>query len=357
MKKHKFLLLNLLLGFVLFGVQSALAQGISDPDTQPVTTFLLVDFVDNFENGVNAGGVLKVFGNENVRDDSADTTAESSGRMGTDTAFRLKTAATGFGLAADGENFVGFSKDINDILLSDGSQAKIDASSFNALSYFFKPVSSFAGTEIEVGIQLVIGDGGDTTPANTTDSFTGSTWTQTDGVRLAGITNPGNNNGFTRVVTNLIGSVAGETAGFQRVVGPTVGTDQETLNSTLLADISAVNIVLSTNNDGTDVASVAREILVDDINFFENLTVELAVVNSVFAKSGSGFVFDLLATAKQSGALANNINLTVTTTGAGTLALPNGGETGVGGNPTGQVAIQYTVSSIAEIAEIKVEVQ
>ena len=317
--KHLLSLMGIVFALLIAVANTSIAQDIDTPETQEVTLHVLVDFVENFERGEDAGGDLLSFGQE---DDTAnDPNREAilgtfeiqagEGRSG-DSAVFLSTSVNGFGVDS-GENFIGFSKNVSSIIIEDGinppTPATITANLYSAFSYFLKPVSDFSGTTIEVVAELVIGDGGDITPQDTTDNFTGSTWTQANPVVLSSLTpDAGTNNGFVRSVVDLVGNVAGIDGGFERSVGPSVGTNDEELTSALLAQVAAVNIVMRTRvNAATDPGnadfSTVAEIRVDDINFFDNPKIDVIHVSNIFGKSatvdptvdGDGALFEFKA--------------------------------------------------------------
>ncbi len=348
------------------------ASDIDDPVTSSVTIFTLTDYIEDFGNGTNAGGILRAFGHENVLGENVGAMLSNGVGQGreaatdsSDGSIRLQTDTDGFGATA-AESFVGFSKDFSGIKLSSGADIVLDVSStspgngFNAISYWVKNNGSFAGSDAEVVLEVVVGDGGDITPDDETDTFTGSTWTQSDPLVVAELVADSNNNNFQRVVVNLVGTVPGVAGGLARSVGPTDADADTEISDALLSNITAINVVMRIPDESSDTTA-QRSVFVDDINFFENLQISLEYVDRFFAKSGeSSAVFTLKVTVEQNNSGVEQ-PITITTTGAGTLDDGNGAS----GNPSidtttaadGTLMFTYSVPDAAEVAALTVDLR
>ncbi len=287
--------------------------------------FVLADFVENFEQGEMAGGTLSVFGN--ARDEAVDVLQDGLARAGSgDTVAVLATGSTGF-TAAD--NAIVLSKTFASVLSGGSPTTTIDASDFNAVSYWIR---NSAASASQVVLELIIGDGGGF------DGSTGSTWRQAVAADVP--------TDWTRVVRHL------DDTEFTRTTAHSGGG--ATLDRTM---ISAVNIVFVGNEVGG-----AQTLLVDDVNFFRNTRIKVQYVDRVFAKGGSDTVFTLVATVDTNDALEVNFPLRVSTLGDGTLE-DESSNTGDKDNPlvimtddSGQARFTYSAVSHPEVGEIVVEV-
>ena len=280
--------LALLIGMNSLSI-SVMGQGVDDPVVLDQRIFVLQNYVDNFNFGLNAGGELSGFGNvlgEFSLQDNQGAGKSFHPVTNVDAAAQLATVETGFSTDPGGD-FIGFSKTFA-TSTDEGtgtSTNTIDASSFNAISYFVKNFGDNSDSSATVAVELVIGDGGDTTPADPNDVFTGSTWSQTTPKPLNSIVT-GANNDYERVVVALEGSTEGAPGGFRRTVGPTDGNSQTTLTPDLLQQIAGVNITVNSGGE----SGIPRTILIDDINFFDNFNLELRQ-DRVFTKAtGTGTV-------------------------------------------------------------------
>ena len=281
-------------------IHSVSGQGVDEPAIFGQRLFILQNYVENFNNGLNAGGELIGFGNvleQFTIQDGEGNTLKAHPVSGIDAAGHVATVATGFGTGT-GEDFIGFSKTFTTSTNPDTGETSntIDASNFNAISYFVKNDSDNSASSAGVSLQLVIGDGGDITPNDNTDTFTGSTWEQTDAKPLSGIVGNPDNNNFERIVLGLQGTVAGVTGGFKRTIGPTDGATHSELTSDLLAQVSAVNIVVNSGGE----SGTPRSIFVDDINFFDNFILNVTQ-DRVFSKADGTTVVTVTATLTQTG--------------------------------------------------------
>ncbi len=312
------------------------AESIDSPRSDAAVSFLLTDYIENFNNGDSAAGKLIPFGT--VRDPLV--LEDSAGRTGTtgDAAALLKTVTGGFG-SGEGENFIGFSMDVTSVLLESGTGATIDASGYNSISYFIKNQTDNSGSTVTAALELVVDDG----------SGNLTTWKQSPVVNLGALTVSGNNNGFTRFVLALKANNSNSVDGGFVKEG---GTGSETLTSADLSKISKVNMVMAANGDTT----TQRGIYVDDINFFDNVNIQIVHVDRIFAKSGSGGVFTLKAKLDRNGVPANDLAITVSdNNGNGDIVFTHGNVSGGGDNADGEVEFTYSVPDVSEIAEITVE--
>ena len=281
---HSMALYGLFVCFLVWHCADANAQDVSDPEVPEQRVFILQDMVDDFNFGLNAGGELRGFGNVlgefSIREGEgiySGTTANGS----IDSAAILATVPNGFG-GEVGQDFIGFSKTFalsTDPVTGETSNA-IGARGFSGISYFVKNDGDNSASITTVAVELVVGDGGDITPNNPNDNFTGSTWTQTQPVALKDIAGDTAFNNYQRIVVNLEGSFEGVPNGFKRTTGPSEGSTQTTLTEELLQQVTAVNIVMLSNTDINE----RRAIFVDNIVFVSssfNLSVRSSPVIGV----------------------------------------------------------------------------
>ncbi len=315
-----------------------MGQGVNSTQIDPVSVFVLQDYVDNFNHGLNAGGPLTPFGN--VVDVNQFKTLENAGRLGAgDAAIQLYTVGTGFG-ATTSQQLIGFLKKIDPLNLTDAANAKFDVTGYNAISYYIKDATgnspSVANSPVDIVIEIVVGNGGDITPENPNDSFTGSTWTQSVPVKLSDLTSS-----YTRIVSQL------DNSDFTRSVAPT-NRESETDFSLLKNNITAVGITIRGNGD----TGKQRGVLIDDINFFNNnvLTVKQ---DKVFVKGdGSATVTLTAKVTNATGVGQNGVNLRFTVNpGRANQVIDDTKTT----DSSGVATYTYTATSIADIVEIKVE--
>jgi hypothetical protein len=313
---------------------SVIAVDIDSTQVDPVTIFILQDYVDNFEHGFSAGGPLTAFGNVLGQ----FQIVENAGQGGQGAAVQLYTVGTGFG-ATTSQQFIGFNKKIDPTTLVDAANAKFDANNFNAISYFIKDATgnspTVANSPVDIVLEITIGDGGDTSPEDTSDTKTGSTWTQKVPIKLADL-----NSSFTRVVSLL------DNSDFTRSVNPT-DVDTHTDLSTLKSDITAVTITMLGNNETGKI----RGIMVDDINFFDN-NVMTVKQDRVFVKSDGSTIVTVTATVKDAAGAGQpdvGINFIVNDSSSPPSDLTKFT------NGSGIATFNYTATNNSDIVKISVE--
>ena len=353
---------------VLLMTGQSYAGPIDDPETQPVTLHVLVDFIENAEQGDDAGGNLAQFGQEEDPTDANKEAIigtfeirENEGRTGTDRGIFLSTAADGFGVD-QGEDFIGFTKDVSTITLDDGTTtAKIDASQFTAISYFIKTANVDATAEVSVKLELKIGDGGggESSPG-AGDGNGGSVWSQKVAISYADLT--------ATYIRNVLDLNLSE---FELSVGPGNGNAFPTNfgdTDANLSNVSAINFVMSADTTAEKALdSVVRSIVVDDINLFDNPKIEVTYVDKVFGKSATSSTSDDGATyqfkAVVSGFDPTNPapDLKVSTDGTGTLTdvvIPANTAPSmivISPNASGVIQFTYKASEVSEMAGITVD--
>lgn len=330
------LLCKTLIIVMMFGVTITAFSQIDSPDVGSQTIVILQDFVDDFDHGDDAGGNLLPFGN--VLDEDTSGIVEDEGREGAgDFGFQVSTVSTGFDTLANEGNFVGLAKDVGEVTLTNGDEARFDASGFNAISYFIRnPGAVGAGSPVTAQLELVIGDGGGNPD---TTSVGGSTWAQSIPINFADLTNT-----YERVILTL------DNVNFVRTVGPSNGDAIPTDIVPLLNDISAVNVTMLSNGE----TGTQRSIQVDDINFFDNNVLTITQ-DRVFAKSdGSTDVVITATITGAGGAAVAGEDLAATLGGDcdGSIA-PASGTT----DASGEIEFTYTVGSDPAVCEILIEQQ
>ncbi len=289
--------------------------------------YVLTGFVENFELGVNAGGTLKLFGN--ARDEavaliqSQDATMQPLSRPSSGN-FVAALATTSAGFTAENPSIT-LRKTFTSSISSGGAASNaIDASNFNAISYWAR---NSVATISQTYVQLTIGDGGGT------NGQTGSTWRQTVFTDLS--------QNWARTVVNL------DATGFTRIISnSTDGGDFDR------SQITRVEIVYVSNG----FIQVQQTMYVDDINFFSNDIILIAYVDRTFTQSGSNQITRILATVTNNDQLKDGVTLSLSSTGTGAVAFPNGNVTGQGGNPTGQVIFTYTAPTSSQVAKFTVNI-
>ncbi len=291
----------LFVGLVVLAVstfKSVFAQGNSDPVVFSGSVFILQDFMDNFEHGLNAGGSVVGFGDDLEFfgiEDGIDVDADRDGdpdislfpSLHRDN-FSAILVTNSDGFSASNNGIIGLTKTFATSTAADGSTSNsIDASAFNSISYWARSLEADASST--ASMEFVIGAGGDFVNRDTngnpvgTDRFFGSTWTQKDPVKLtttfARITRLLNQDQFTqafgRTVTvdrdnngDCLGSVSAEDC-----ANSNEGDD--IFDKEDLKNITAINVVF---NSGGNNAAVRKTFLVDDINFFANPQVLTAAI-------------------------------------------------------------------------------
>ena len=281
------------LGILILLVTSVVhAQTIDTPMILTERRYVLQNFVDNFNFGLKAGGELRPFGNvlgEFVLRDGAGNRLHPKSEV--DTAAYLSTTDKGFGTGSN-QDFIGFSKKFAEStnLESKIVSNAINASEYKSISYYVKNAGDTSYSDATVALELVIGDGGDITPTDDSDSFTGSVWSQTIPKSISNIKGKSEYNGYERINMTLKGSIKGIKDGFKRTIGPTDKTLHTKLTSDLLKQVTAVNIVMHSGGE----SGIPRAIFIDDISFSNfNLLVEQ---ERVFTKPDSTSVIKFMTT-------------------------------------------------------------
>lgn len=319
---------------VPFLSREALAQSdISAPVVFPESVFVLQDFVDNYERGLNAGGTHVAFG----QDLGQFGIAAGLGRNGGNAAM-LQTDADGF---AAGAGFIGFGKKFAASTAPDNSQRHtINASAFNAISYWVRANGPDPGSTVQ--IQLTIDKGGDfqrddqgepidvdgDNDLDSADRLPGSTWTQTLAVPVT--------QQYKRITRRLTA------VDFTRTITKSEG---ETFD---LTRIAAVDILLN----ATTAQTGQRTLLVDDVNFFTNLRTVEVTQSAVFSPANGTQAIAITATVKENGLPKDGVALTFTLIQTGNGALSKTREVTANG---GKAVATYTAGTLADIAEIRVE--
>ena len=308
------------------------AQGVDSPVIINQQVFVLQNYVDNFNFGLNAGGELNGFGNvidPLTLEDGEGNGLEPHPSTSVDTAARLATQATGFD-SGEGEDFILLQKTF--ATSTDPSSAEtsntIDASDFNAVSYFVKNDGNNSGSSATVAIEVLV-----------TDDTGTSTWTQTVAKAIENIAT-GANNDFERIVVALEGTVEGVASGFQRSDGPHTELTKE-----LLENVTAVNVLMKSEGE-TDTQ---RSIFVDDINFFNNFNL-VVEQNKVFNIADGTTVIEVTATLTDAagGVEGEDICFTaVNKAGSSETCMATGAD--------GKAIFNYTVTDSTDIVTIDVK--
>ena len=275
------------------------AQEIDAPVITAKRLFVLQNYVDNFNFGLKAGGELRAFGNvlgEFTLLKGQGNQLKPHPKTGIDTAAYLATIDEGFG-TEPGRNFIGFSKTF---AMSTDPETKsisntIDASGFNSISYFVRNDGDNSQSKAFLTLELIIGDGGDNTPLDTTDHFTGSVWTQTTPKAIADINGNSEQNGYERIVLALEGSTTGIENGFRRTISPTDRSTHLELTDDLLRHVTGVSFVMHSGGE----SGTRRALFIDDINFF-NFNLEVAQ-EKVFTKPDGTATIKFMTTLTKSG--------------------------------------------------------
>lgn len=280
---------------------------LGDAPSTSARTLVLQDFVDNFDKGLEAGGSWRFFG--------ADIGAAGlifPGRRGG--AIRLETGTRGF-TAETG--FIGMSKTFS---------TPIDASAFNAISYWLRSDHAET-TPAHAKLELVIGDGG----GGAGLGQTGSTWTQIVPATFS--------SNYMRIVRRL------DSNDFVRTVANSAGG-----GSFDLSNVTAVRLIVFANGDTTDSK---RSFDFDDINFFNARQLRLSQ-SQVFSESDATTMIVITAlVTDEDGEMQNNVPLRlVRQSGDGSVS-PAIRTTGVDG--PGVARFTYTVGPQPAVTEIHVE--
>ncbi len=282
--------------------------------------YVLTKFIDNFEMGQNAGGSLQVSGNDWDSEIAVLQSGLSRPNSGSTVAV-LATAASGFSTA---DSVIRLTKTFATSTPSVGlPHQHIDASSFNALSYWIR--NSIASTS-QVTVELIIGDGGGLSTS------TGSTWRQTIPATVT--------TDWTRIVVNI------KDTEFHRII--TNGSGGGSLD---LANITGFNLLYSSNG----VTGEQQTLYVDDVNFFANPIISLSA-DRIFVKRNTG-VFNLTALVEKIGVPVNNQSLRVTAVGAGKLNGQSQNPITVITGADGKATFTYSAPGVAEMANISVIVE
>ena len=166
----------------------------------------------------------------------------------------------------------------------------IDVSEYKSVSYYVKNAGDTSYSDASIALELVIGDGGDITPTDDSDNFTGSVWSQAIPKPISNIKGKSEYNGYERIDLMLQGSINGVRDGFKRTIGPTDKTLHTQLTPDLLKQVTAVNIVMHSGGE----SGIRRAIFIDDISFSNfNLLVEQ---ERVFTKSDGTPVIKFMTT-------------------------------------------------------------
>ena len=322
---------TIMLGIVALSSRTY-AQGVDDPVIISQRVFILQNYVDNFNFGSNAGGELNGFGNvieALTLEDGEGNGLETHPSTGVDTAARLATQDTGFG-TGEGEDFILLQKTFATSTDPDSGETSntIDASAFNAISYFVKNDSDNGSSSATVAIEILVSD----------DTGT-STWTQTVPKAISSIAT-GSNNDFERIVVALEGTVDGVANGFER----TDGAHTE-LTSTLLQNITAVNVLMKSEGE----SGTPRSIFVDDINFFNNFNL-LVEQEKVFNIADGSTVIQVTATLTDANGGVEDQDICFTVTNK-----DENSQTCLMTDVDGKAAFNYTVTDSTDIVTIDVE--
>ena len=205
---------------------------------------VLQDFVDNFEKGLEAGGVYSAFGKDfgsfDLEDGASESTLVHSGSF----SGRLQTDSNGFGTSS---SFIGVSKSF--------TVSSIDVDNANAVSYWVR--GDNAANPPAVQIEFVMADD--------------SVWTQAQSTRLTPT--------FQRIVASL-----GE-SDFARTAGS--GAFEKSM-------IKSVNFLLRANSN--DSGGTQRTLYIDDIVLFNNPRTLTVAQSAVFVPADGSTLVTVTAT-------------------------------------------------------------
>ncbi len=375
------LMIGILLGFI------SSVNSFAQNDTAVVFTgkiFILQDFVENFEHGLNAGGNIIPFGADHEFggledgiigvDGSNNNLFDTDVLQGGNFTYKLETTDTGF---TDLFSAIGISKTFAPSTDSSNNVTRsIDASAFNSISYWVRGMSdnpSTTGvdeedTDSKFVIEFIIDQGGDfrrdangqaidengsiLSQAQQTNEkrLPGSTWTQMPRVSASPT--------FARIVALL------DESQFTRTIfknpndgnGNCVNTDgvcdfaDDVFDDKDLANITAVNIVFTPTSE----TGKKRTFYIDDINFFNNPRILTVTQDAVFSPADNSSSIVVTATVKDNGNVpTENVNLVFEV-----IHEDNSSQTfpkTILANDTGQTFITYSVTDLAEIVEIRVK--
>ena len=256
--------------FSIFFLVSLTAKvGLSqDPVIFGVTTHILQDFLDNYEQApdLGAGGSYRDagFGEFGSRALETDGSLVNSG-LG---ALRLETDADGF----DTSVFVGVTKDFED---ASGNPVNIDITTANVLSYFARGDANADTSPLTIHLEFIIGDAGDAA------GETGSVWQEINPTTLTG--------GYQRIFKPLDEENFAVTGG---TVNPTPDFD--------LSNVTGFNIVVL-REDGQPEAGVQRTTHIDDIVVFNNPRTLEITQSEVFVPSNGVAQATITATVSDDG--------------------------------------------------------
>ena len=314
------LLFTLITNFI--NVELAFSQGNTDSIIAPTTIFILQDFVDNFEQGLNAGGSYIGFGEDRTMGIELETDAnfvQAGNASG-----RLETDDDGFNSSGE---FIGVSKAFS---------LPIDAGSFNSINYWARAADTVNPPSVQ--LEFIIGAGGEIPGDDTTTGNGGSVWTQIVGVELS--------DSYQRIVRRLNDS------DFERTVSPAVTSGDS--GSFDLGNITAINLVFRKNP--ADTGGTKKIMYFDDIIFFNNPRSLTVTQSSVFEPADGVQTVTIIATVQDNGGIpAESIPIEfILVNGNGSLGCTNPVDTNI---TTGVAECIYTVGTAADIAEILVQEQ
>ena len=212
------------------------------------TVFVLQDFADNFEQGLDAGGTYTSFGSDfgsfALEDGSTDSTLVKNGSF----SGRLETDANGFAP----NSFIGVSKSF--------AVSPTDLSAANVVSYWARTDS--AANPPAVHIEFVLADD--------------TVWTQDESVELS--------SSFQRVSRSLDDTEFARTAG---------SSDFDK------SMIKNMNLILTANP--SDASGTQRVMYLDDIIFFNNPRTLTLAQSSVFVPANGTTTVTVTATVLDEG--------------------------------------------------------
>ncbi len=222
------------------------SQDVTMPKIAPTSIFILQDFVDNFEQGLAAGGNYTTFGEDSGAFELVDDPVHSG-------QFALKLATKPGGFSAG--NTIGFAKVFTQPINLTSNNNTPD---YTHVSYWVRSTTSIDTIRF-VEMKIVIGEGGEEvkdSQGNVISMSSGSTWKQTAITRLnlAQISDH-----YTQVLIPLIPRTDNQPGFFQE--SPTQNRPFD------FSDITRIQInMVRFDSGGNDVT---KTIFIDDIRFLD----------------------------------------------------------------------------------------